>query len=98
MSHCRSLTWRSRVLPKRAPGPGSKQQPRSAASPSPLPSGGASDPATFPPVRLAPGYLDGLHQGIWATAPSPPPRPDAAVFEGRTFLTEYCSHIIIQIT
>lgn len=62
---------RSRVLPKWAPdhGPRSKLQPRSAASPSPLPSGGASDPATSPPVWLAPGCL-----GYSPQPPAPPRR------------------------
>ena len=63
---------RSRVLPKWAPdhSPRSKLQPPSAASPSPLPSGGASDPATSLPVRLAPGCL-----GYSPQPPAPPRRP-----------------------
>ena len=62
---------RSRVLPKWAPdrGPRSKLQPYPAASPSPLPSGGASDPATSPPVWLAPGCL-----GYSPQPPAPPRR------------------------
>lgn len=81
VSCCRRLlTWRSRGPPQAGAWTPARAPSSSPASGVPVTApvlAGPQDPATFPPVRLAPGYLgDG----------QPPTRPDAAVFERRMSL------------